>query len=101
MRGEPIPIACTLSAAELGPRLEQWRAVAARSTGRESRSDGVRLAFPRDEALAARIATLAVAETECCAFFRMSVVIEHDAVWLDVRAPVEARALVDELLALS
>ena len=91
-------LTCTLDAGEVGPRLEQWRDVVARSIGRESLPSGVRLRFPREEALLGRLAQLAVAETGCCSFFGMRLTVDADAAWLEVTAPEAARHLVDQLL---
>jgi hypothetical protein len=96
-----LPIACTLDAGAMDARLDDWRQVLSAATAREDTADGVRLRFPHDQELAARLAALAVAETGCCAFFRFSLTAVADALWLDVDAPPEARPIVEQLVGLA
>lgn len=90
-------IACTLGPGLLGGRVAEWEAVVGRAVGRTSLDTGVRLRFAPEEGLAAALAALAEAEHGCCAFFDFAVGIRADEVTLDVRAPAEARPLLDQL----
>lgn len=90
-------VACTLGPSVVAERVEAWAAVAARAVGRERIHGGLALRFAPIPGLAGEMADLAVAEQSCCAFFRFAVVIEADALTLEVRAPAGAEAVVDAL----
>jgi hypothetical protein len=81
------PVACTLHADEQADRATQWGALVAEAVSEEEIADGRRLTFPADAALAARIAGLAAAEQQCCAFFAFTLQLEPGAIVLTVRAP--------------
>ncbi|CAM5609489.1 MerR family transcriptional regulator [Streptomyces avidinii] len=91
------PVVCTLDAAELGERTEQWRALIALAGRREDIEDGLRLSFPPDAELAGRIAALAAAEQGCCAFSGFTLHLAPAAIRLDVRAPESAAGTLAEL----
>lgn len=91
-------VACTLEAAALPGRVEEWRSVLALATSRARVGDAVTLAFTATPGLAATIADLAERERECCTFFAFSIRIAGDQVALEVRAPLEAAALLDAFL---
>jgi hypothetical protein len=92
-----IPIACSLSADDMGDRLEEWRATVALATAREPTPDGYRLRFASDPAFAGRLAELAAREVACCAFFTFAVTVATDGLALDVSVPADARPLLDDL----
>lgn len=94
---QEAPIACTLGADDLPQRLSDWRAVTTVAIGRSATDTGVRLTFRPSPALASRLASLAAAETQCCAFFRMTLTVVSDALTLDVACPASARPVLDEL----
>lgn len=94
-----IPIACSLAADHAGARIEEWRQFVSRRVVEIARSEGsVRLRLEdSDEALL--LATdLARREKTCCAFFEFRLVPLPEAVWLEVEAPDEAAAILDELV---
>jgi hypothetical protein len=93
------PIACTLGAAEAGDRTAQWAELLGAVTARENTDAGLRLRLPSDPAVVARVAGLAVREADCCAFFAFAITVDHDAVWLEVAAPADGRAVVERLFA--
>lgn len=93
------PIACTLDAAEFGDRTSQWADALRAATAREATDAGVRLRLPSDPAVVAMVADLAVREADCCAFFAFAITVDHDAVWLEVAAPPDGRAVIDRLFA--
>jgi hypothetical protein len=89
------PIACTLAADALAARIGEWHALVATATAREPIDGGWRLRFPPGTDVVA----LTEAEQACCAFFDFAVLRAPNEVVLEVRAPVEAARIVDELLA--
>lgn len=91
-------IACTLGTADVERRVSDWHAMAAAAMGRSATETGVRLTFRPSAAHASRLASLATAETECCAFFRMTLTMSSDALTLDIRCPAAARPVLDQLL---
>ncbi|MFG2825116.1 MerR family transcriptional regulator [Kitasatospora sp. NPDC048365] len=91
------PVACTLGGAELGARVGQWRELAAQADRREEIADGLRLSFPADPGLAARIAVLAAAEQGCCAFLDFTLHLTPTSLRLAVRAPASAAGMLAEL----
>jgi len=82
---EPVPIACTLTPADLADQHRRWQQLMARAlTGRTETPDGLRLSFrpeARDE-----LRALAAVEAECCAWAAWTVEPAAGAVVLDVRA---------------
>lgn len=91
-----VAVACTLGADEIGPRLDEWRRVAAGAVRRLPIEGGVRLEL--DRGAVADVARLAAAEHECCAFFSFTLTLDERGAGLDVVAPAGARHLVDALL---
>lgn len=65
--------------------------------GRETVPDGLSLTFPAEPALTLKIARLAMAEQECCAFFDFNLHLSPAAVVLTVRAPQTGAALLADL----
>jgi len=92
-----IPIACTLTADDMGDRLAEWNAALARATTREVTPDGYRLRFAPDAEFAGELANLAAREVGCCAFFTFAITVATDGLALDVLAPADARPLLDDL----
>lgn len=92
-----IPIACSLTADEAPDRVDAWRSTLESALTRETTAAGFRLGFPRDPAIASRLADLAAREVDCCAFFTFTVTFTHDALQLDVAAPPETHEMIGEL----
>lgn len=88
------PIACALDPSSYHGRLADWEAVLANVVDRERVDGGVRLvldpATPLNE-----LARLAVAEQDCCRFFRFAITVDDRGLALEVRAPDDAADLVD------
>ena len=86
------PLVCTLDAAELPARLQEWRDVTAHVTSRTPIDGGIRLHLaagtPLDD-----LAALMAAEQSCCSFFAFALTVDSRGVALEVRAPAEALAL--------
>ncbi|MGW3661028.1 heavy metal-responsive transcriptional regulator [Streptomyces sp. NPDC005151] len=91
------PVACTLFAGQLGQRTGQWRALMAKTSGRQEIPDGLRLTFPAGPELAGEIAALAAAEQDCCSFFDFTLQMTPATLVLNVRAPENAASLLTDL----
>jgi MerR family transcriptional regulator, copper efflux regulator len=92
-----LPIACSLSADQLGERLADWQSVVGTALSREQIEGGVRIRLPARIDVPA-LAGLAVAEHECCPFFTFVLTIGAHGVALVITAPDDARPLVDALI---
>ncbi len=94
----PPPAGCSLDAAQLPDRIQEWRRLLAHAEGRVDIDGGVRLqldtATPMD-----RLVVLARAEQACCGFFAFAITVDDRGLALEVRAPAEALSLIDSLLA--
>lgn len=88
--GTPTPIACSLDPAAVPGRIDDWRRIVARATGRTAVAGGVALQFPADGDTAAELARLAAAEQRCCAFFDFRLRFAGPAIEFEVRAPDDA-----------
>jgi hypothetical protein len=95
-KGADGVIACSLEATDLPQRVAEWRALLAHVIERTPIENGVRVRFGPGIGAAA-VADLADRERGCCAFFEFSIHLARGGVTLDVRAPAEAKALVDAL----
>ena len=91
--GEAPPIACTLGAEDMAGRLAAWQSALEPVVGRTAIDNGVRLSFAPGTPLAP-LTELAVAEQECCMFFRFAVTVDDRGAALEVTAPAEATDLV-------
>jgi DNA-binding transcriptional MerR regulator len=90
-------IACTLDASAMPGRVDDWRALLARVTARESLPDGgLRIGFD-DRVGIGEIARLAAAEQGCCAFFSFAITVDARGTALEVRAPEGAAEVVSAL----
>ncbi|MCL9797637.1 MerR family transcriptional regulator [Frankia sp. AgKG'84/4] len=93
------PVACTLRGDEQAERAGQWRELVGHALSRQEIADGLRLTFPPGPDLAVRVAALAAAEQDCCAFFAFSLELVAGALVLTVRAPQTAAGLLAGLFA--
>ncbi len=93
---DDVPIACTLTPTAIGGRIDDWRSLLSHVARRAPLDDGVRVEFspsvPPGELL-----RLAVAEQDCCRFLRFAITVDERGVALEVRAPADARPLVDSV----
>jgi DNA-binding transcriptional MerR regulator len=94
---EVAPIACSLHPNELHERATRWHDVLAGGQ-RQTIDQGV-MVVSVPAARAGELAALCVAEQECCPFFDFVLRFDGPVVHLQVRAPHDARELVDQLLA--
>jgi hypothetical protein len=96
-----LPIACTLTPAELQSRGAQLLpGLVARATGRVQVTNGFRWAFAPTEALLAELAQVIDAERRCCPFLRFALVSEPDGgpISLEVTGPPGTAQFLDQLV---
>jgi DNA-binding transcriptional MerR regulator len=91
------PISCSLDATEMEGQMGDWQALLARVIGRTPVSEGIRLSFSLEPAVAAEVARLAVAEQACCSFFDFTVRVSGGQLDLEVRGPQEAQEIISSL----
>lgn len=90
------PIACTLGSEAVPARIAEWRDVLTHVLSRDAIAGGLRLSLS-DSAPVSRIAELAVAEQQCCAFFSFALTVDGRGVALEITAPGDGEAVVAEL----
>jgi hypothetical protein len=87
-----VPIACSLDAASLGERADEWRALVASSvTSVEVDERVVRLELRDSNAALTTAVALAQREKECCPFFDVSLALEADRRTLLLAVPEGAQ----------
>ena len=90
------PIACTLAAGALHGRLDEWQRLLRHAVARSALDDGVRVEF--DAAMpAGELMRLVAAEQDCCQFFSFAITVDTRGIALEVRAPSDARPIVESL----
>ena len=92
---EPV-IACTLPADSMKGRLGDWQSLLAHVARRERIDGGVRCLFAASVPNAELI-RLVAAEQDCCQFFQFAITVDTRGVALEVRAPEDARSIVESL----
>lgn len=92
------PVACTLNAADMPGRLQEWRDVVRHVVDRIPIDGGTRLQLDAGVPLD-QLALLVAAEQGCCSFFAFAITVDSRGVALEVRAPAEGQAMVDSLFA--
>ena len=95
-----LPIACSLSAAELPERLAELAALG-RAALVDTRTEPhhAQLRFAAGEGVRERVEAMVAAESSCCSFLTMSVSEEPDLVVLTIDAPEGAELVLDEMVA--
>ncbi len=92
-----LPIACSLSAAELPARLAQMAEL-----GRDALVDvelsGTHATLRFAAGARERVTSVVAVESACCAFLAMQVSDEPDGVVLDITAPEDAELVLHELV---
>jgi hypothetical protein len=95
-----LPIACSLSAAELPERLAEMNDLGRAALLDVERKDTTAvLHFRSGGATGERLAAIVAAEARCCAFLDMTLRETHDALALTISAPPDAAPVLDELVA--
>lgn len=93
------PIVCTLNSDDKTARGTEWRQFLQSSVMEVIRTDAVaRLRLVEGDDVILSAANLARREKECCAFFEFRIDLSSDGVWLEIEAPVDAAALLDDLI---
>jgi hypothetical protein len=94
-----LPIACSLSAAEMPARLAEMAAIGRTSLlDTETSGRSARLRFRDELGARERLAALVAAESECCAFLTMRLVDASEAITLTIEGPGGAERVIDELV---
>jgi len=86
----PLPIACTLSQAELATRRnELLPALLGRANSQETVPGGFRWSFSETNGLLSDVASVIEAERRCCRFLRFRLTLEPDGgpLWMEVTGP--------------
>ena len=100
-RMRDLPVACTLSADELGARRDGLLpGLIARATDRMTLDDGYRLTFAPAPGLLDSMARAIDAERQCCRFLRFQLVVEQDGapITLEITGPVGTKEFLRELI---
>jgi hypothetical protein len=91
-----LPIACTLSAAEMPARLEEISALGDRLLSRHDDGRRVILRFRGDGDTRGRLEALVAAEARCCAFLELTLSEDDEAISLTILAPEGAEEALGE-----
>jgi hypothetical protein len=91
-----LPVACTLTAAELPARLAEIAALG-RDHLTASEHDGERAILRFDPAARERLEAIVAAERQCCAFLDLDVEDGPDGLTLTVAGPPDAAPVVRDL----
>jgi hypothetical protein len=95
-----LPIACSLSAADLQDRVAQIRALGRDAlVGTSERDGAVVLRFRPDPEIRERVEAIVAAESECCAFLGFRLEHEAGATVLTISAPNGGAEVAHELAA--
>lgn len=93
-----IPLACSLSAAELQARGDEVTTLFGRAERLQELPDGYTFAFPAEADCAKALLEFIVAERACCPFFTFELTFPspHQSVLLAVRGGEGVKAIVHE-----
>lgn len=94
---ETAPVACTIADTEIPERIALIERMRAAMTALDRTSTGLLLHFPDDHAVRADLATFAVDEKRCCAFWGFDIIDEPRGVALRWDGPPAAGDLLDRL----
>ncbi len=91
-----IPIACSLTDAELEVRGDENAELFAHARTVEELADGYRFSFPADDDGVQALVRFILAERACCPFFTFELQFpsSHEAAWLAIRGNEEAKGVV-------
>lgn len=92
------PVACSLQAAEMPARVQQWRDLVTHVVDRSPIDGGTRLQLGATTPLD-QLVLLVTAEQRCCSFFAFAITVDSRGLALEVQAPAEGQAVVDSLFA--
>lgn len=94
----PLPVTCTLDAADMPERVQEWRDLVTHVVDRAPIEGGTRLTLDAGAPLD-QLVRLVGAEQSCCRFFAFAITVDTRGVALEVRAPAEGQAMVNALFA--
>ena len=91
-----IPVACSLTDAELEVRGDENADLFAHAREVEELADGYRFAFPADDSGVPALLRFILAERACCPFFTFELQFPspHQVVWVAIRGNEEAKGIV-------
>jgi hypothetical protein len=91
-----IPVACSLTEAELEVRGDENADLFAHARAVEELTDGYRFAFPADDSGVPALLRFILAERACCLFFTFELQFPspHQVVWVAIRGNEEAKGIV-------
>jgi hypothetical protein len=98
MTTEP-PIACTLTEAEMPARRVEMAVLARDLVSADAHETHAVLRFRQAPATRERVAAFVAAESRCCAFLRMELRDDPDALTLTIDGPPDAGPVLGELVA--
>jgi hypothetical protein len=98
MTTEP-PIACTLTEAEMPARRVEMAAIARDLICADVQKTHAVLRFRQGPATRERVTAFVAAESRCCAFLRMELRDDPDALTMTIDGPPDAEPAVGELVA--
>jgi hypothetical protein len=88
-----VPVACTLTSADLAAQTGRWEQLAARAmTERAETAHGLRVFFRAEPGVEAEVRTLVAVENQCCPWADWAVVTTARQVVLDVRSAADGVA---------
>lgn len=92
------PVACTLDAAAIPVRLQEWRDLVTHVVDLSPMDGGTRLQLDATTPLD-QLVLLVTAEHGCCSFFGFAITVDSRGLALEVQAPAEGQAMVNSLFA--
>jgi hypothetical protein len=91
--GGTVPVACTLTPADLAAQADRWQQLMARAmTQRAETADGLRMSFRREPGTEEDLRRLVAVESECCAWADWTVNTSAGNLMLEVRSAGEGIA---------
>jgi hypothetical protein len=97
MNSEP-PIACTLTEAQMPARRAEMAALARDLVSADASATRAVLRFRAAPGTGERVADFVAAESRCCAFLRMELRDDRDALTLTIDGPAGSERVVAELV---
>jgi hypothetical protein len=99
MTRDNLPIACSLTAAELETRVAEMGALGTEALVTTTRdSSTLTLRFRGGREVHGRVRDVAAAETQCCGFLEIAVEEHGDEATLRIQAPPGAEPVLDDLM---
>jgi hypothetical protein len=94
-----LPIACALTKAEMPARRDEMDAIARDLVSADAHESHAVLRLRPSAGTRERVVAFVAAESRCCAFLRMELREEADALTLTIDGPAGAEPVVTELVA--